>query len=75
MEERIVNGDIDSNELSFEQSLRPQNLQQYIGQDKVKENLSVFIEAARMREETLDHVLIIWAAGSWKNNTCSHYCQ
>ncbi len=66
MEERIVNGDIDSNELSFEQSLRPQNLQQYIGQDKVKANLSVFIEAARMREETLDHVLLYGPPGLGK---------
>jgi Holliday junction DNA helicase RuvB len=66
MEERIVNQDIDSNELSFEQSLRPQNLQQYIGQDKVKANLSVFIEAARMREETLDHVLLYGPPGLGK---------
>ena len=66
MEERIVNQEIDSNELSFEQSLRPQTLQQYIGQDKVKENLSVFIEAAKMREETLDHVLLYGPPGLGK---------
>lgn len=66
MEERIVNQEIDSNELSFEQSLRPQTLQQYIGQDKVKANLSVFIEAARMREETLDHVLLYGPPGLGK---------
>lgn len=66
MEERIVNQEMDSNELSFEQSLRPQTLQQYIGQDKVKANLSVFIEAARMREETLDHVLLYGPPGLGK---------
>jgi Holliday junction DNA helicase RuvB len=66
MEERIVNQEIDSTELSFEQSLRPQTLQQYIGQDKVKANLSVFIEAARMREETLDHVLLYGPPGLGK---------
>ncbi len=66
MEERIVNQEIDSNELSFEQSLRPQTLQQYIGQDKVKSNLSVFIEAAKMREETLDHVLLYGPPGLGK---------
>lgn len=66
MEERIVNQEIDSNELSFEQSLRPQTLQQYIGQDKVKANLQVFIEAARMREETLDHVLLYGPPGLGK---------
>lgn len=66
MEERIVNQEIDSNELSFEQSLRPQTLQQYIGQDKVKSNLSVFIEAAKMRGETLDHVLLYGPPGLGK---------
>lgn len=66
MEERIVNQEIDVNELSFEQSLRPQTLQQYIGQDKIKANLQVFIEAARMREETLDHVLLYGPPGLGK---------
>lgn len=41
-----------------EGSLRPKNLREYIGQEKAKENLSVFIEAARRREEALDHVLL-----------------
>ncbi|WP_409301908.1 Holliday junction branch migration DNA helicase RuvB [Peribacillus sp. SCS-155] len=66
MEERIFNQEADLNELSFEQSLRPQNLKQYIGQDKVKANLQVFIEAARMREETLDHVLLYGPPGLGK---------
>lgn len=66
MEERIFNQEADLNELSFEQSLRPQNLKQYIGQDKVKANLSVYIEAARMREETLDHVLLYGPPGLGK---------
>ncbi len=58
MEERIVSGEADTGELSLEQSLRPQTLKQYIGQDKVKENLGIFIEAAKLRQETLDHVLL-----------------
>ncbi|KWW14098.1 ATP-dependent DNA helicase RuvB [Peribacillus simplex] len=66
MEERIFNQEADLNELSFEQSLRPQNLKQYIGQDKVKANLGVYIEAARMREETLDHVLLYGPPGLGK---------
>lgn len=41
-----------------EGSLRPKTLKEYIGQEKAKENLSVFIEAARKREEALDHVLL-----------------
>ncbi|RFU65845.1 Holliday junction branch migration DNA helicase RuvB [Peribacillus glennii] len=66
MEERIFNQEADLTEQSFEQSLRPQNLAQYIGQDKVKANLQVFIEAAKMREETLDHVLLYGPPGLGK---------
>ena len=50
----------------LEYSLRPQTLRQYIGQDKVKDNLEVFIEAAKMREETLDHVLLYGPPGLGK---------
>lgn len=66
MEERIVQSEAESEDLSFEQSLRPQQLHQYIGQSKVKENLQVFIEAARMRQETLDHVLLYGPPGLGK---------
>ena len=52
--------------LSFETSLRPQTLKQYIGQEKVKENLAVFIEAAKLRQETLDHVLLYGPPGLGK---------
>ncbi len=63
MEDRIVSGESELNEDSFEYSLRPQTIKQYIGQDKVKHNLEVFIEAAKMREETLDHVLLYGPPG------------
>jgi Holliday junction DNA helicase RuvB len=66
MEERIISGEADIGEISFESSLRPQTLNQYIGQDKVKENLSVFIEAAKIRQETLDHVLLYGPPGLGK---------
>ncbi|PLT34576.1 Holliday junction branch migration DNA helicase RuvB [Bacillus sp. V5-8f] len=66
MEERIFNQEADLTELSFEQSLRPQYLDQYIGQEQVKTNLKVFIEAAKMREETLDHVLLYGPPGLGK---------
>ena len=41
-----------------EGSLRPKTLREYIGQEKAKENLAIFIEAAQKREESLDHVLL-----------------
>lgn len=66
MDERLVSSEADSQESYIEQSLRPQNLAQYIGQDKVKENLKVFIEAAKMRGETLDHVLLYGPPGLGK---------
>ncbi|MBS4176215.1 Holliday junction branch migration DNA helicase RuvB [Lederbergia citrea] len=66
MEDRVLSGEAMMNDLSFEQSLRPQRLSQYIGQDKVKNNLAVFIEAAKMRQETLDHVLLYGPPGLGK---------
>jgi Holliday junction DNA helicase RuvB len=66
LDERILDGKVLESEESIEYSLRPQWLREYIGQDKVKENLSVFIEAAKMREETLDHVLLYGPPGLGK---------
>ncbi|MDR4889085.1 Holliday junction branch migration DNA helicase RuvB [Fredinandcohnia sp. QZ13] len=66
MEDRIVSGSTNYEESAIEQSLRPQTLSQYIGQEKVKSNLSIFIEAAKMRQETLDHVLLYGPPGLGK---------
>ncbi len=66
MDDRMVSQDATLEEHSLEYSLRPQTLQQYIGQDKVKENLEVFIQAAKMRQETLDHVLLYGPPGLGK---------
>lgn len=54
-----------------ELSLRPQRLSQYIGQTKVKENMKVFIEAAKIRHETLDHVLLYGPPGLGKTTLAS----
>ncbi|MED1204766.1 Holliday junction branch migration DNA helicase RuvB [Heyndrickxia acidicola] len=66
MDERVLSSEANGQDLSFEQSLRPQNLSQYIGQDKVKHNLGVFIQAAKQRFETLDHVLLYGPPGLGK---------
>src|SRR5699024_9899042 len=66
MDERMVTGELQDEDSSVELSLRPTNLNQYIGQQKVKDNLSIFIQAAKMREEALDHVLLYGPPGLGK---------
>ncbi len=66
-ENRIVAPDFSSSEDSdIEVSLRPKTLSEYIGQEKAKENLSIYIEAARRRGEPLDHVLLYGPPGLGK---------
>ena len=66
-EERIINPDL-KNELEerLENSLRPASLDEYIGQDKVKENMKIYIEAAKKRGEPLDHCLFYGPPGLGK---------
>ncbi|OZU89842.1 Holliday junction branch migration DNA helicase RuvB [Virgibacillus indicus] len=66
MEERMVTGELQNEDSTVELSLRPSILNQYIGQQKVKENLKIFIQAAKMREEPLDHVLLYGPPGLGK---------
>lgn len=68
MEERIFDHDIDDVQ---ELSLRPQYLNEYIGQQTLKENLKIFIEAAKNRSEVLDHILFYGPPGLGKT-TLSH---
>ncbi|PYQ62293.1 MAG: Holliday junction branch migration DNA helicase RuvB, partial [Acidobacteria bacterium] len=58
VDDRILSGVPDPEDLGVELSLRPQRLDEYIGQKKVIDNLRVFIRAARERREALDHVLL-----------------
>ena len=66
MSDRVLSGQATDAEEQFELSLRPQRLAQYIGQDKVKDNLKIFIEAAKIRQESLDHVLLYGPPGLGK---------
>jgi len=66
MSERMMASEAGSYDEQFELSLRPQRLAQYIGQHKVKENLQIFIEAAKLRQESLDHVLLYGPPGLGK---------
>ena len=64
--DRMISTELMEEDIAVEGSLRPQNLTEYIGQEKVKKNLSVFIEAAKMRGEALDHVLLFGPPGLGK---------
>lgn len=66
MSDRVLSSEASEAEQQLELSLRPQRLVQYIGQQKVKENLKIFIEAAKLRQESLDHVLLYGPPGLGK---------
>lgn len=66
MEKRVISTQLQEEDSKIETSLRPQALSEYIGQEKIKENLKVYIEAARQRKESLDHVLFYGPPGLGK---------
>jgi len=70
MEERIISREEISSD-SFDNTIRPQYIKDYIGQEEVKENIKIFIEAAKMRNESLDHVLLYGPPGLGKT-TLAH---
>ncbi|MBY9079636.1 Holliday junction branch migration DNA helicase RuvB [Paenibacillus sp. HN-1] len=66
MEDRIISANLMMEDQAVELSLRPRYLAEYIGQNQVKENLKIYIEAAKMRSEALDHVLLYGPPGLGK---------
>ncbi|MDE6904325.1 MAG: Holliday junction branch migration DNA helicase RuvB [Lachnospiraceae bacterium] len=66
MEKRVISTQLQQEDEKIETSLRPQKLEDYIGQQKAKENLKVYIEAAKQRGEALDHVLFYGPPGLGK---------
>lgn len=71
MEERVITNEELPSDNNLEETLRPQVLDEYIGQNEVKENIRVFVEAAKMRDEALDHVLLYGPPGLGKT-TLAH---
>jgi Holliday junction DNA helicase RuvB len=65
-ENRLSSADYTAEDSDIDLSLRPQKLDEYVGQDKVKENLKIYIEAAKKRHEALDHVLLYGPPGLGK---------
>jgi Holliday junction DNA helicase RuvB len=70
-EERVVSPDLTEDEVALDLNLRPGTLDEFIGQDKLRENLKIFIQAAKQRREPLDHVLFCGPPGLGKT-TLSH---
>src|SRR6056297_2820122 len=65
-ENRIVSRQVNEEDIDIERGLRPKSLDDYIGQEKLKEKLKIFIQAAKERNEPLDHVLLYGPPGLGK---------
>lgn len=66
MKERIITSDLTDQDIEIEGNLRPQGLDEYIGQERVKKQMDIFIKAAQKRQESLDHVLLYGPPGLGK---------
>lgn len=71
MTDRLVSPQMSEEEQAIEGSLRPRHLAEYIGQEKIKENLNILLEAARRRKESVDHVLLYGPPGLGKTTLCN----
>src|SRR2546422_8158805 len=71
MNDRLISPKMSEEEQAIETSLRPRRLSEYIGQEKIKENLSILLEAARRRNESVDHVLLYGPPGLGKTTLCN----
>jgi Holliday junction DNA helicase RuvB len=69
--ERTINPQAKDDDLNFELSVRPRSFEEFVGQQKIKENLKVYIQAAKQRDESLDHVLFCGPPGLGKT-TLAH---
>ena len=63
---RIITAGFQTEDIDVEQKLRPETLDNYIGQQNIKNNMRIFMEAAKQRNETLDHVLLYGPPGLGK---------
>ena len=72
---RIIATEEAEEDIRIEGSLRPQSLDEYIGQEKAKNNLKIYIEAAKSRERSTGSRAVLWTARTWKDHAGRHYCQ
>ena len=75
-DDRIINPALeDMGEERLENTLRPQTLDEYIGQDKVKENMKIYIEAAKKKWLGFRPCIIVWPSRTRKNHTFKYNCK
>ena len=73
-EDRIISPELENTgEERLENSLRPKTLDEYIGQDKIKENMKIYIEAAKKKRRTIRPCFTIWTTRTWKNDIIQYY--
>ena len=75
MEKRVISTQVQDEDIKIEKNLRPQTLDDYIGQQKAKKNLKVYIEAAKQRGEVFRSCPVFWTSGTWQDNVGGHYCK
>ena len=75
MGKRIITTDATEEDLRLEPNLRPQTLDEYIGQEKAKSTLKIYIEAAKQRERYSGSCALLWSAWAGKNNSGRDHCQ
>ena len=75
MSRRIMTTENLEEDVKIENHLRPQLLEDYIGQAKAKEMLKIYIEAAKSEGRGTGSCLVLWTSGTWKDDTCRNHCQ
>ena len=65
MEKRVISTQMQDEDIKIEKTLRPMTLDEYIGQEKAKANLKVYIEAAKPAWRVLRPCIVLWSSGTW----------
>jgi len=73
--DRIISPEGEEQEKRFDRAIRPLSLEDYVGQEIVRNQMQIFISAASKRNEPLDHTFFIWASWSWKDYVSPYYCK
>ena len=73
-EDRLISPQLEGRDEQLDRAVRPSRLSEYIGQEAVKEQMEIFISAARNRQEPLDRTLVFGPPRPWQDHLGKHYC-